>query len=74
MPHFFGKDSLEHLKGFDVIFRSPSCMPTRKELEDEKERGATVTTEIEMLMKLCPCMIVGVTGSDRENYYNLFNI
>ena len=54
----FGKDSLENLKGFDMIFRSPSCMPNRKELEEEKERGAVVTSEIEMLMKLCPGTII----------------
>ena len=30
----------------------------------EKERGAIVTTEIEMLMKMCPCKVIGVTGSD----------
>ena len=61
---FFGKNSLTNLKGFDIIFRSPSCLPTRTELVEEEKRGALVTTEIEMLMKMCPCKIVGVTGSD----------
>lgn len=60
----FGKNCLEKLKGFDVIFRSPSCLPTRPELQQEENRGAIVTTEIEMLMKMCPCKIIGVTGSD----------
>ncbi len=59
-----GKNCLENLKGFDVIFRSPSCLPTRFELQQEENRGAIVTTEIEMLMKMCPCKIIGVTGSD----------
>lgn len=59
-----GKNCLENLKGFDVIFRSPSCLPTRTELQLEENRGAIVTTEIEMLMKMCPCQIIGVTGSD----------
>ena len=27
-----GKNCLENLKNFDVIFRSPSCLPTRYEL------------------------------------------
>lgn len=61
---FLGKDCLKNLKGFDVIFRSPSCLPTRLELQEEENRGALVTTEIEMLMKMCPCKIIGVTGSD----------
>ncbi len=64
IPHFFGKACLDNLKGFDIIFRSPSCMPTKKELVKEETRGAIVTTEIEMLMKLCPGTVIGVTGSD----------
>ena len=59
-----GKKCLENLKGFDLIFRSPSCLPTRTELKAEADRGAIVTTEIEMLMEMCPCKIIGVTGSD----------
>ena len=61
---FTGKDCLTNLKNFDIIFRSPSCLPTRKELKTEANRGAIVTTEIEMLMKMCPCKIIGITGSD----------
>ena len=60
----FGKDSLNKLKGFDLIFRSPSCLPTKPELEEEAKRGAIVTTEVELLMKMCPCKVIGVTGSD----------
>lgn len=60
----FGKKCLENLKGFNIIFRSPSCLPTRKELQEESDRGAIVTTEVEMLMEMCPCKIIGVTGSD----------
>lgn len=61
---YLGKNCLENLNGFDIIFRSPSCLPTRAELQKEEQRGAIVTTEIEMLMKMCPCKIIGVTGSD----------
>ena len=59
-----GKNCLQNLKGFNVIFRSPSCLPTRFELQEEANRGAIVTTEIEMLMQMAPCKIIGVTGSD----------
>lgn len=61
---FFGKESLKNLKGFELIFRSPSCLPTKPELISEKERGAIVTTEIEQLIKMAPCKIIGITGSD----------
>lgn len=60
----FGKNCLEKLNNFNVIFRSPSCLPTRLELQQEAARGAIVTTEVEMLMEMCPCKIIGVTGSD----------
>lgn len=60
----FGENALENLKGFNIIFRSPSCLPTKPELKAEAERGAIVTTEIEMLMEMCPCKMIGVTGSD----------
>lgn len=59
-----GKNCLSKLNGFSVIFRSPSCLPTKKELQKEAKNGAIVTTEIEMLMEMCPCKIIGVTGSD----------
>lgn len=62
--YFLGKGNLENLKGFDLIFRSPSCLPTKPELVEESKRGAIVTTEIEQLMKLAPCKIIGITGSD----------
>ena len=64
MEFSFGSNNLSKLVGFDIIFRSPSCMPTLPELQQEVERGAILTSEIEMLMKLCPGKIIGVTGSD----------
>ncbi len=85
MTYFFGEDALSNLKGFDIIFRSPSCLPTTPELVAEEEKGALITTEIEMLIKMCPCKIIGITGSDgktttttliskilQENGYNCF--
>ena len=59
-----GENYLSKLQGFDLILRSPSCLPTIPELVAETERGALVTTEIELLIKMCPAKIIGVTGSD----------
>lgn len=85
MEFSLGPNNLSKLQGFDIIFRSPSCLPTVPELQKEVERGAILTSEIEMLMKLCPGKIVGVTGSDgktttttliyeilKENGYNCY--
>ena len=52
------------MHNFDLILRSPSCLPTVPELEKEEEKGAIVTTEVELLMKMCPCQVIGITGSD----------
>ena len=64
MKMSLGKGYLSKLQGFDLILRSPSCLPTVPELEEEANRGAIVTTEVELLMKMCPCQVIGVTGSD----------
>ena len=64
MEMSLGKSYLNKLHGFDLILRSPSCLPTVPELEEEANRGAIVTTEVELLMKMCPAQIIGVTGSD----------
>ena len=59
-----GKENLKQLQGFNVILRSPSCLPTKPELVEEEERGAIITTEIELLMKMAPCKIIGITGTE----------
>lgn len=64
MKYSLGPNYLENLVDFDVIFRSPSCLPNNPSLQLEASRGAIVTTEIEMFMELCPATIIGVTGSD----------
>lgn len=62
--YFLGEDNLKHLKNFDIIFRSPSAMPFKKEIEQEVQRGAILTTEIEMVLKLTPARTIGVTGTE----------
>lgn len=59
-----GDDNLSRLQGYDVIFRSPSALPTRPEFLKEVENGAILTSEIEMVLKLAPCKIIGVTGTE----------
>ena len=59
-----GENYLSNLVGYDIIFRSPSMRPDIPELEKELDRGAILTSEIEMLVDLCPGKIIAVTGSD----------
>ena len=60
----FGENYLSKLIGFDVIFRSPSCRPDLPEIQKEIERGAILTSEIELVLELCPGTTIGITGSD----------
>ena len=64
MEYSLGENYLSKLVDFDIIFRSPSCLPSNPALLLEASRGAIVTSEIEMFMELCPGTIIGVTGSD----------
>jgi len=59
-----GEDYLKHLDGLDYIFRSPGVRPFYPEIEEANKKGTVITSEIEMLIHLCPCKIIAVTGSD----------
>ncbi|MBE6937841.1 MAG: UDP-N-acetylmuramoyl-L-alanine--D-glutamate ligase [Ruminococcaceae bacterium] len=48
----------------DIIFRTPGLLPTAPELIAAKERGAHITSEMELFYELCPAKTVGITGSD----------
>lgn len=58
-----GKDYLRDLTE-DVIFRTPGMRPDLPELLRAKERGSVVTSEMEAFFEVCPCTLIGVTGSD----------
>ena len=59
-----GPDYLVKLHKFDVIFRTPGLSPNTPELRYAAEKGSTLTSEMELFFQLCPCRIIGVTGSD----------
>ena len=56
----------EYLEGLyqDVIFRTPGLMPFDRHLEEARERGARITSEMEVFLSICPCKVIAVTGSD----------
>ncbi len=59
-----GPDYLKKLDRFDVIFRTPGLSPNTPELVRALQAGAVLTSEMELFFRLCPCRIIGVTGSD----------
>lgn len=62
--YFTGESYLDNLVGFDIIFRSPSCLPTKSELVKAKENGSIITSEVMEVLKLTPSLTIGITGSD----------
>jgi len=62
--YFIGENALDNLIGFDIIFRSPSVLPTRSELVKASNNGSIITSEVKEVLNLCPCKVIGITGSD----------
>lgn len=58
-----GDDYLENIDA-DIIFRTPGMHPGNPALEAAKAKGAEITSEMEVFFQLCPCKIIGITGSD----------
>ena len=58
-----GEHYLDDLRA-DVIFRTPGMRPDVPALLEAKKRGSVVTSEMEIFFEVCPCTIIGVTGSD----------
>lgn len=50
--------------GFNYIFRSPGVKPSKENIQRAILQGAILTSEIELLIKYCPCKVIGITGSD----------
>lgn len=59
-----GPGYLDRLDEADVIFRTPGLRPDVPQLARAVERGAELTSEMEVFLSLCPCRIIAVTGSD----------
>lgn len=59
-----GPDYLSKIHKADIIFRTPGLSPNTLELKKAVEEGSILTSEMELFFQLCPCKIIGVTGSD----------
>ena len=58
-----GADYLKDLDA-DVIFRTPGLRPDVPEISACVQKGAVLTSEMEVFFRICPCPIIAVTGSD----------
>ena len=48
----------------DVVFRTPGMHPANPAIAALRQRGAQVTSEMEVFFEVCPCHLIAVTGSD----------
>ena len=51
-------------KTFDLAFRSPGLCPDAPVLAEQVRNGCVLTSEMEIFLKICPCEVIAVTGSD----------
>ena len=48
----------------DILFRTPGMHPGNPAISSLAEKGAKVTSEMEVFFEVCPCHLLAVTGSD----------
>jgi len=58
-----GEGYLDDLEA-DIVFRTPGMHPGNPAIVALKDKGAEITSEMEVFFELCPCPILAVTGSD----------
>ena len=58
-----GEHYLESLSA-DIVFRTPGMHPGNPAIAKLQEKGAEVTSEMEVFFEVCPCTKIAVTGSD----------
>lgn len=59
----FGPNYLKNLNNFDIVFRSPGLAYLTPEIQAAKASGTEVTSQTKLFFDLCPCQIIGVTGT-----------
>lgn len=57
------KDYLENLEKFDMIVRSPGIKRNLSQLIEAEKKGVIITSQTKLFFDLCPCPIIGVTGT-----------
>ena len=58
-----GEGYLDNVEA-DVLFRTPGMHPGNPAIQALRQRGAKVTSEMEVFFEVCPCNLIAVTGSD----------
>lgn len=59
----FGQNYLDSLDQYEMIFRTPGISALDPSLATAKKAGVEITSQIKLFFDLCPCLIIGVTGT-----------
>ena len=62
-----GSHRQQDFEAADVIIVNPAVNPENSLLQSSLDGGAFVTSQIEIFFQLCPCPIVGITGSNGKS-------
>ena len=58
-----GEGYLDNLEA-DLVFRTPGMHPGNPAIVALREKGAEITSEMEVFFEVCPCTKIAITGSD----------
>lgn len=58
-----GADYLDHLQNFHLVYRSPGLPLFTPELSRAARNGVKVSSAMRLFVELCPCPIIGITGT-----------
>lgn len=58
-----GSHYLDHLEDLKIIFRTPGLPYLEPKIQNAKEQGVEISSQIKLFFKLCPSPIIGVTGT-----------
>jgi len=59
----FGEKYLDDLEKYDIVFRSPGIYFRDPALIRAKAKGTVISSQMKLFFDLCPCPIIGVTGT-----------
>ena len=57
-PHY-----LDHLEDFETLFRTPGLPFFHPKIQAAKKSGVEISSQTKLFFELCPCPIIGVTGT-----------
>src|SRR5258708_1815354 len=58
-----GENYLHNVSDFNLIMRAPGISVLTKELVAAQEKGIVISSNTKLFIDLCPCKIIGVTGT-----------